>query len=127
MQMGTWESHDLRAIGSAREVRIVTVRPDGTTRTPLPIWVVRVGDELFVRSYHGPDGSWFRQVAAHPYALISAAGREAVVRLIPAERSSWVDVDDAYRAKYGRSGPGAVMITPEVAATTLRLVPSDLP
>jgi hypothetical protein len=48
--MSTWDPQDLRAIGSAREVRIATVRPDGTTRSPLPIWVVRVGDELFVRS-----------------------------------------------------------------------------
>jgi hypothetical protein len=122
--MSTWSPSDLRAIGNTREIRIATVRPDGTTRTPLPIWVVRVGDELFVRSYHGPDGSWFRQVTAHPYARVTAAGREIAVRLVPAEAPSSAEVDDAYVAKYGRSGPARAMITPAVAATTLRLEPS---
>jgi hypothetical protein len=124
--MSTWDPADLRAIANAREIHIATVRPDGSTRTPLPIWVVRVGDELFVRSYHGPEGSWFRQVAAHPYARLRAAGREILVRLVPAEMPSPAGVDDAYVAKYGRRGPAAAMITPAVAATTLRLEPSDL-
>jgi hypothetical protein len=125
--MSTWDQSDLHAIGRAREVHIATVRRDGSTRTPLPIWVVRVGDELFVRSYHGPEGSWFRQVSAHPYARLRAAGREIVVRLVPAELPSLAEVDDAYVAKYGHRGSAAAMITPAVAATTLRLEPSALP
>ena len=125
--MSTWDPADQRAIGSAREIQIATMRRDGSTRTPLPIWVVRVGDELFVRSYHGHEGSWFRQVAAHPYARLRAAGREIVVRFVPAEVPSRAEVDQAYVAKYGRRGPGAAMITPAVAGTTLRLEPSDLP
>jgi hypothetical protein len=124
--MSTWDPADLRAIGSAREIQIATMRRDGSTRTPLPIWVVRVGDELFVRSYHGPEGSWFRQVAAHPYARLSAAGREIVVRFVPAEDPSRAEVDQAYDAKYGRRGPAATMITPAVAAATLRLEPSEM-
>ena len=112
-------------IGGAREIQIATMKPDGSTRTPLPIWVVRVRNELLVRSYHGPAGSWYRQVAAHPNARITAAGREFAVRLLPAETPSRAEVNDAYVAKYGRSGPAAAMITPAVAATTLRLEPSD--
>jgi hypothetical protein len=124
--MTTWDPADLQAINSAREIRIATVRPDGSTRTPLPIWVVRVGEELYVRSYHGPDGSWFRQVDKHPYARLSAADREIIVRLVPAEMSSHAEVDAAYVAKYGHSRAAAVMITPVVAPTTLRLEPGDL-
>jgi hypothetical protein len=124
--MSMWDPADFRAIGSAHEIRIATVRPDGSTRTPLPIWVVRIGDELFVRSYRGREGSWFRQVSAHPYARLRAAGREIAVRLVPADSPPRAEVDDAYVAKYGRSGPAATMITPAVAATTLRLEPSDL-
>jgi hypothetical protein len=122
--MSTWDPADLRAIGSAREIQIATMRRDGSTRTPLPIWVVGIGDELFVRSYHGSEGSWFRQVTAHPYARLGAAGRDIVVRLVPAEMPTRAKVDDAYIAKYGRSGPAATMITRTVAATTLRLEPS---
>jgi hypothetical protein len=37
---------------------------------------------------------------------------------------SRAEVDDAYLAKYGRSGSAAAMITPAVALTTLRLEPA---
>jgi hypothetical protein len=49
---------------------------------------------------------------------------EIVVRLVPAEVPSRAEVDDAYLAKYGRSGSAAAMITPAVALTTLRLEPA---
>lgn len=118
--MTTSTPNDLAAIGSASEIEIATLRRDGTARSPLPIWVVRVGDELFVRSFHGPGGSWFRQAIAHPHARISVAGRDLTVRLVP-DHTSRGAVDEAYRTKYGGSGFGAAMTTPAAAATTLRL------
>jgi Uncharacterized protein conserved in bacteria (DUF2255) len=33
----------------------IGVRRDGTLRTPRPIWVVRAGDELYVRAAYGPE------------------------------------------------------------------------
>jgi hypothetical protein len=125
MSAATWARTDLDVLGAASEIRIATIRRDGTPRTPLPIWVVRVGDELYVRSYHGPGGTWFRQVEAHPYARVRGADRDATVRLVPADASVRAAVDRAYWAKYGRGGFGAAMTTPDVAATTLRLEPGD--
>lgn len=123
--MTTWTRQDLRAIGGASEIRIATLREDGTTRSALPIWVVRVGDGLFVRSYHGPGGSWFRQATAHPHARISGGGRDITVRLVPDGDTARGDVDQAYRVKYGRGGFGAAMTTAAAAGTTLRLEPAD--
>ncbi|MFN2107909.1 MAG: DUF2255 family protein [Candidatus Promineifilaceae bacterium] len=37
-------------MGNAEELRIASLRSDGTLRKPVIIWVVRVGDDLYVRS-----------------------------------------------------------------------------
>jgi hypothetical protein len=120
-----WAADELTRLGATSEIHIATLRTDGTARSSLPIWVVRVGDELFVRSYHGVGGSWFRRVTAHPFARIRGAGRDFVVRLVPADGALRDDVDRAYWAKYGRRGYGAAMTTPEAAASTMRLEPAN--
>jgi hypothetical protein len=55
--MSTWMREELDTIGAADEVDIAARRPDGTLRPYATIWVVRVGDRLYVRSYLGHDGS----------------------------------------------------------------------
>ena len=122
--MSTWDPTDLDTFGAASEIRIATVRADGTHRASLPIWVVRVGDALYVRSYRGAEGRWYRQVRAHPRAQISADDRTADVRPVPGDDDLRVAVDRAYQAKYGSSGFGAAMTTNDAAATTLRLDPA---
>ena len=39
-----WTSDELTKIGTAEELRIASLRRDGTLRKPVIIWVVRVGD-----------------------------------------------------------------------------------
>lgn len=121
--MSTWTPEDLRTLGDASEIRIATLRADGTARRALPVWVVRVGDDLYVRSYNGAGGSWFQQVTRHPYARIAAGGVQADVRLTPAPLAD--HVDEAYWAKYGRGGYGTAMTTARAQATTLLLTPAD--
>jgi hypothetical protein len=48
--MSAWTEQELRAVGTATELRISTRRSDGTLRLPVPIWVARAGDDLYVRS-----------------------------------------------------------------------------
>ncbi|MCW2947149.1 MAG: hypothetical protein JWR24_3866 [Actinoallomurus sp.] len=55
--MATWTSDELSMIEAADELEIAPLRRDGTPRRPVPIWVVRDGDDLYVRSYRGSDGS----------------------------------------------------------------------
>jgi len=124
--MSHWIPEDLTALGATPEVTIATERPAGTTRRAVPIWIVRVGDELYVRSYNGPDGSWYHQVLRHPFAQIRGAGRDVRVRLDPVG-TTVTGVDEAYWAKYGRGGHGATMTGAGVATTTLRLEPSAPP
>ena len=60
--MSTWTSDELDRIAGAEELQIASVRRDGTLRMPLTIWVIRHGDDLYVRSVNGRTSSWFRSV-----------------------------------------------------------------
>ena len=58
--MTTWTSDELNKVGTAEELEIASLRRDGTLRNQVTIWVVRHGDDLYVRSVNGPTGTWFR-------------------------------------------------------------------
>ncbi|MFN8467862.1 MAG: DUF2255 family protein [Caldilineaceae bacterium] len=124
--MAAWTENELARVGTAEELEIAPYRPDGTLRNPVPIWVVRAGSNLYVRSYKGQGGAWFRAVLASHVGQIRAAGLEKEVTFV-AESDPGINdqVDTAYRTKYGRYPQYvAPMLTPEVRATTIKLVPS---
>jgi hypothetical protein len=124
--MTTWTSNELNRIGAADELELAPMRRDGTLRNPVTIWVVRDGDDLYVRSYRGPDGSWFRGAHVRHEGHIRAGGVDKDVTFAGVTDSAVNDqVDSAYRVKYGRCGGTYVktMVAPEVRATTLKLVP----
>ncbi len=59
--MGTWTTEDLAKIEGAHELEFASLRADGTLRDPVRIWVVRHGDDLYIRSVRGSGGSWYRR------------------------------------------------------------------
>jgi hypothetical protein len=120
-----WTAEELDRIGDADELLNAPRRADGTVRRTLPIWVVRVGDELYVRSWRGAGGSWFRAAQETGVGHVSAGGVERDVAYIPADDEVNDAVDAAYRDKYGRY-PSYVepMVAPPARATTLRLAPA---
>lgn len=126
--MTTWTSDELDRIGGAEELAIAPLRPDGTPRQPVTIWVVRVGDALYVRSYRGPAGAWFRAAQAHQHGHIRAGGVEKDVTFVPEADPALNDqIDTVYRAKYGRYSQYVVtMVTPAVRTTTIKLEPLDV-
>ena len=123
--MDTWTNEELNKIGAAEELRIATLRRDGTLRKPVIIWIVCVGDELYVCSYRGRDGSWFRAAQANRQGHIRAGGIEKDVTFVDEPDSGINDqIDAAYHAKYGRYPQYvAPMVTAEVRSTTIKLVP----
>jgi hypothetical protein len=72
--MITWTTDELNKIGKAEELQIASLRKDGTLRKPVIIWVVCVGDDLYVRSVNGRGSSWFRGVQTRLESQIRAAG-----------------------------------------------------
>lgn len=123
--MSAWTSAELNQIGNADELEIAPLRHDGTLRKPVTIWVVRVGDDLFVRSYKGRTSAWFRGVQVRHEGRIWAGGVEQDVAFVAEADPAINDqIDAAYRAKYGRYPQYvAPMLTPAVRATTIKLTP----
>ncbi len=122
--MSTWMSDELDRIGEAEELKIASVRRDGTLRGPVTIWVVRAGDDLYVRSVNGRTSSWFRGAQVRHEAQIEAGGVDKDVLLI--ETGDMNDeIDAAYRAKYHRYAESIVgsIVSPQARAATLKLVP----
>jgi hypothetical protein len=72
--MAAWTSNELNKIGNAEELQIASLRADGTLRKPVIIWVVRLGDALYVRSVNGRTSGWFRGVQTRHEGHIRAGG-----------------------------------------------------
>ena len=127
--MTTWTSDELGKIGAAEELQIAPLRRDGTLRNPVTVWVVRHGDDLYVRSWRGRTGAWFRSAQDGHEGHISAGGVDKDVRFLEADYSVNDAIDAAYRTKYRRYADSYVqpMISPEARATTLKLVPRSRP
>jgi hypothetical protein len=123
--MSVWTIEELNKIGTAEELQIAPQKRDGTVRKPVTIWVVRVGDDLYVRSYRGLGGSWFRAAQANRQGHIRAGGVEKDVAFVDETAPGLNDqIDAAYRSKYQRYPQYvAPMLTAEVRSTTLKLVP----
>ena len=123
--MTTWTSDELNKIGTAQELEIAPRRRDGSVRKSVTIWVVRVGDDLYVRSYKGHSGVWFRAAQMSHEGRIRAGGVEKDVTFVEETNPGLNDqIDTAYRSKYQRYPQYvAPMVTAEVRATTIKLVP----
>ena len=122
--MSPWTADELNKIGNADELRLATARPDGSLRNPVTIWVVRHGDDLYIRSYRGPGGCWFRRARERRDGRIQAGEVDKDVTFADADHGLDDQIDAAYRAKYRRY-PSYIepMITPQARATTIRLLP----
>ena len=125
--MTEWTRDELNKIGTAEELEIASLRRDGTLRKPTTIWVVRVGDDLYIRSAYGPTSAWFRGAQVRHEGRIRAGGVEKDVSFgdAGAEPNLNDQIDTAYRTKYRRYEETYVkpVVSPEVRSTTIKLVP----
>lgn len=122
--MTDWTSDELDKIGNAEELTLASISADGTLRRAVTMWVVRDGEDIYVRSVNGRDSSWFRAVQPRHEARIRAGGIEKNVDLIETDKAGDT-VDAAYQAKYGPRYPTIVpsIVAPDARAATLKLVP----
>jgi hypothetical protein len=122
--MSTWTPEQGDTIGAAKEIRLAPVRPDGTSHTPVIMWVVRVDDRLFIRSVYGRSGSWFSQVTKTRQALLYVGGREYAVEVREAGHDLDAAIDESYRSKYrGQTSSVNSMVAAAARAATLELLP----
>jgi len=122
--MSGWKQDELHGIAATYEPQLSVLREDGATYTgPIPIWAVVVDDVLYARSYKGPKGHWYQAALRQMAGRIRADGATLDVTFEPVDGAINDRIDDAYRAKYGNSPYLAPMLSEEVRATTLRIVP----
>jgi hypothetical protein len=124
-----WPAGALAKFGATDEIEISTRRRDGSLRPFVPIWIVAIGDALYVRSYRGADGAWYQYAIQHHAGAIRAAGQAADVTFTPVGQQPDLNktIDDAYRSKYAQYGDAYLqpMLADQAVATTLQLTPQD--
>ena len=103
------------------------MRRNGELRRATPIWVVRAGDDLYVRAAYVGGSGWHAVARTSHQARIRAGGVDKDVGIEDAAPAVLDDVDAAYREKYGARDADIVdsIIDAEHRATTLRLTPRD--
>jgi hypothetical protein len=124
--MSEWTSEELDKIGAADELEIAALRADGSLRPYVTIWVVRVGDDVYVRSYRGRGSAWFRSVLRRPEGRICAGGVDRDVTFEELEDTGRDAIGQAYRHKYASRYSSTYvdpMLSPDAIAATLRLIP----
>ncbi len=124
--MTAWTSSELDKVGGAEELEIASLRRDSTLRSSRTIWVVRVGDDLYVRSVNGRGSDWFRGVLTRHEGCIQAGGVEKDVTFVEMDDSTIHEqIDAAYRKKYSHYPKAYVdaCVTPQARAASIKLVP----
>jgi hypothetical protein len=123
--MTMWSRDELNEIGRAEELKIASLRSDGTLTKPVTIWIVRDGDDLYVRSVNGPAAAWFRGTQARHEGRIDAGGVTQDVTFVDADPEINDQLDAAYRTKYRRYAANIInsIVTAKARSTTMKVVP----
>ncbi len=123
--MTAWTSDELNKIGRAEELEIATLRRNSTLRNPVTIWVVRHGDDLYVRSVNGRAGAWFRGTQVSHEGRVQAGGIGRDVAFVDADPGLNDQIDAAYRTKYRRYAASIVnsILSRKACSATIKLVP----
>jgi hypothetical protein len=124
--MSGWTPEELARIGQTDELDLASQRRDGSLRDQVTMWVVRDGDDLYVRSIHGRAGGWFRGTQIRGQGHIRSGGVDKDVTFVVDTDPALNDrIDAGYRDKYRRYGDRIVGTVVNAASreSTIKLVP----
>jgi hypothetical protein len=115
---------DANTLRELRDVQEVAIRTEKHPKSAVVIWVVVADDEVFVRSWRGAKGRWYRDLAAGGPATLEFAGRRLLVQALPAnDQAAVARASREFLRKYQRSTHAQEMVRSETLPTTLRLEP----
>jgi hypothetical protein len=114
---------DLAVIDERQEIEVETRSAGGTVHRTI-VWPLVRDGVVYLRSYKGPAGRWYREALADPSIALVADGRRIEAVAVPATDPESVEAcSAALRAKYRKSYSLEAMLAPEVLPTTLRIDP----
>ncbi|HEX5606873.1 MAG TPA: DUF2255 family protein, partial [Candidatus Binatia bacterium] len=105
--------------------KITSLRHDGTLTKPVTIWVVRDGDDIYVRSVNGRNAAWFRGTQVRREGRIETGGLHRDVTVVDVDPEINDQLDAAYRTKYRHYAASIVnsIMTSKARSTTMKVVP----
>jgi len=119
--MANFDADTLRTLRDLHEVRI---RTEKHPKSAVVIWVLVADDKVFVRSWLGNKGRWYRDLAVGGPATLEFAGRRLEVQAIPVSEPGAIDrASREFLQKYRTSSHAQEMVCSEILPTTLRLEP----
>jgi hypothetical protein len=120
--MAQFDADTLNVVASVKELAIRTARHPATS---VVIWAVVSDGALFVRSFRGGAGRWYRDLADGGRAALQAGGRTLEVEAVPVRDEGVVArVSQAFLSKYRPSPFAEAMVKPDILSTTLRPDPA---
>lgn len=119
--MTNFDTDTLRAL---REVLEFVIRTEKHPGSAVVIWVVVADDEVFVRSWRGTRGRWYRDLAAGGSATLEFGGGRLAVQAMPvSDAAAIARASREFSSKYRRSSHAREMVRSEILPTTLQLEP----
>lgn len=116
-----FEESDLDLLTTTKEIRVETRSKAGEVHRTI-VWPLVHDGAVYLRSYRGPAGRWYREALADPEIALVIKGRRVPARAIPAIDDASVEAcSTALREKYRRSYSLNAMLAPSVLPTTLRI------
>ena len=104
------------------------MRLDGSLSRSRTVWIVRVADQLFLRSVNGPGAAWYRSTRSRHHGRIETGRIVRDVTWIDVDAAEHPEIDPAVDAEYARKYRGstsaiAQINSPEARTTTMRVDP----
>ena len=119
----TFEESDLDLLATVKEIRVETRSAAGEVHKTI-VWPLVRDGVVYLRSYKGPTGRWYREALADPEIALLFDRRRLPARAVPATDHASVEAcSEALREKYRRSYSLEAMLDPDVLPTTLRIEP----
>jgi hypothetical protein len=119
-----WPPNQFAELTSVDELVLVVSRTDRETLR-VPVWVVTVEGDVYVRSYKGVTSMWFRRVQADAEQAIDLDTSDIPVRFENVDRLDHVNhaIDAEFNCKYAKDEYVSAMSVPAAVEATLRILP----
>jgi hypothetical protein len=118
------QGFDAKTLDLLRRTKELQILAGAKLDKTATIWIVVTEGDVFIRSFLGPKGRWYKTAIADGRATLEVAETKIPVRVIPATDADLIErASREFIAKYSPSPYAQQMVRPEVLMTTLRLEP----